>query len=203
MTVTTKDVLEMDGLLSKYVVRPQRPQLPPTHPQYAAQMADYEQHRAEDVVGRVARCARFSAGLGRNINLMQAELKLYNETLRGAQTEKIDAYQKAAQAVQAQNLPAEEQAARLTALAEEHKLGELNQTIQSRREELLVEETGIARWYRIPLTALPGWGDPDNTPETDRRGVIDPLDIAYLLQKGLLYDSEVEDRDGTPVPVKK
>jgi len=42
----------------------------------------------------------------------------------------------------------------------------------------------------VPLSYLPGWGDAEGAAEEDRRGVVDPLDIAALLRLGILYDPE-------------
>jgi len=69
----------------------------------------------------------------------------------------------------------------------------LNKKLQDRQKELLDADAGVTL-YRMPVTQIPGWNDAEDLPEEQRNGVVDPVDLAVLLDAGVLYDPADEQK---------
>lgn len=188
--ITVAEMLEVDAVLARYVVRPEHPGVlreaatAEQRAAHAVRLAAYE--AASAVVDRAARHARFSAGLARNVNLIKPEMATYREAMR---TERGRAYVAAVEALRKERLEPDAVNARLAALAQEHDVAAIQAEEQARHAELVGEPTAIRAWYRMPLSYLPGWADGER-PEAEQRGAVDPLDVALFLRVGILYDAD-------------
>ena len=176
--VTNKQVLELDMVLGKYVGSSN------------GMMPPQEAERRAARTARVSRFAKFSYGLARNIGIIRPAVQAYQEAMR---LDEVEAYQGAVKALQSEKLEGEEFEKRLTELNKEHDVDGLNKKLQDRQKELLDADAGVTL-YRMPVTQIPGWNDAEDLPEEQRNGVVDPVDLAVLLDAGVLYDPADEQK---------
>ncbi|MDD5542864.1 MAG: hypothetical protein PHX83_06785 [Acidobacteriia bacterium] len=149
------------------------------------------QKAAVDTVDRVRRYTRYATGIARNQTIVDRVVESANKAMK---SEKLEAYQKAHQALVAEKLEPEELGKRSAALRAEHDADALVAELNRRHAELMASEVladdGVSplKLYRILVTDLPGWNDAPETPYEDRGGLVSPADIKFLFSIGVLYD---------------
>lgn len=154
---------------------------------------------AVELTTRVQRHTRYAYGLGRNQRIVKGILETLHERMKDA---RLEAYQTAYAALLAEKLEADELKTRTDALRAEHNAEALVAEYNRRHAEIMDTEVmgddGVTplKLYRILVTDLPGWHDSPNAAEGERRGIINPMDIAFLMDIGVLHDPA----DDVPVP---
>jgi len=149
------------------------------------------QKAAAETVDRVRRYTRYATGIARNQTIVD---KVMEAATKAMKNEKLEAYQKAHQALAAEKMETEELEKRSSALRAEHDADELVAEQNRRYAELMASEVladdGVTplKLYRILVTDLPGWNDKPETPCEDRGGIVSPADIKFLFSIGVLHD---------------
>jgi len=185
MTIKNRDLFTLDQIIGRYVGA-------------IPQNASDEMRKVQvAVLERVRRYTKFSYALGRNLSLMKPAIEAVQLAFAN-KGEKWEAYQNEMAAVAKDNdTTQEEKEKKYEEVREKHNAQELHAENAQREAELLdmevTREDGKPfRFYRIPMTCLPGWNDPDDCPDEDRMGAVIPTDIATLINMGILYDPEDE-----------
>jgi len=145
---------------------------------------------AADLVEKVRLHTRYAYGIARNQRIIEGVIKSMSDALKN---EKLEAWQKAHQALVAEKLDAEKMEKRYTALKMEHDVDNLIAEANRRHNELmelevLADDGTPLKLYRILVTDLPGWNDPADAPGDKRNGIVTPIDIAFLFDIGVLFD---------------
>jgi len=188
MNITNQQILSLDALVGKYSGSMQ--------PGMSAENIALRSALLE----RVRKFTKFSYALGRNLNIIKPIMLTLQADMKN---EKLEAFQRELDKLTSEGLEPAKFNARAAKIRLKHGAEKLV-TENNRRYGELMEldvQTPI-EFYKIPITALPGWNDADDCTEDDRRGAIGPLDISLLLDIGILYDENDPTPAEAPTPSK-
>lgn len=153
--------------------------------------------------GRV-QAAKLAVGLSYNLIEVQKPLRVSREKLPMTKALSKFRRERDLMAARIAERSVAEQVAAITALEERNAEALHDQEVWDQVNEEVGEMEFEVDLYRIPLTYVPGWfaGDLTDQEEINKAnalGVMPTASIATLLEYGILYDPQVEDRDGNPV----
>lgn len=198
MKITNKNIFELDQIIGRYVGAVQPNTLPEVR------------EVRKQVLERVRKFTKFSFGLARNLSVIRPIITAVQLV---AKNEKMEAYDAEMVAIaRSKDTTPEEKEALFAEVREKYDIEKLREEDAAHQAEILemeaVNDDGTpVKFFRIPVTQLPGWNDPDDCAEEKRMGAVTPTDLSILLDLGVLYDpgEAVEEQPvkSRPTPIGK